>query len=464
MQVKKICLAVLIASALLSSGCASVENKDPLEGFNRAVYKFNDTTDKAIIKPVAGAYKAVTPSPVRTGVGNFFANLSTFVSAINNVLQFKFSDAFDDAGRFVINTTFGVAGLVDLASMDGVARQNEDFGQTLGHWGMGDGAYLVLPFLGPSTLRDTGGLVTDAFLFKPVRYVEDPRTRNGLLATELLDTRAQLLPGSDLLDEAALDPYAFMRDAYLQRRHHQIEGGENTESTAPVDNEFEDALLINDSNPVAIEPAVIETDVVNDATEALMAEVAPATQDAQENTTEQIALDSTETTEPTATNAVSAPELATTEQLPTQQESTATIEPSIEENTVANIIEVAQTVEVATEAQGEEAVVVTAPVIETVSEVLVTEITTSESMPVAVSQDTEIVEDHKIVVEVDVKEVNVDLVETEELPIQDVEVTTVITPEVTPTSNETMPAIPVEFVTEMPTADITSEFANKVHI
>ena len=259
MQVKKTCLAVIVATALLSSGCASVENKDPLEGFNRAVYKFNDTADKAVIKPVAGAYKAVLPSPIRSGVGNFFANLSTFVSAVNNVLQFKFSDAFDDAGRFVINTTFGVAGVMDLASMDGVAKHNEDFGQTLGHWGLGDGAYLVLPFLGPSTLRDTGGLAVDAFFFKPVRYVEDPATRNSLLATELLDTRAQLLPGSDLLDEAALDPYAFMRDAYLQRRHHQIQDGEAN----AVDSEFEESNSNVEINPVALQdntdaPANIE--------------------------------------------------------------------------------------------------------------------------------------------------------------------------------------------------------------
>ncbi len=464
MQVKKICLAVLIASALLSSGCASVENKDPLEGFNRAVYKFNDTADKAIIKPVAGAYKAVMPTPVRSGVGNFFANLSTFVSAINNVLQFKFSDAFDDAGRFVINTTFGIAGIVDVASMDGVARHNEDFGQTLGHWGVGDGAYLVLPFLGPSTLRDTGGLAVDASFFMPVLYLEDTRTRNQLLITQLIDTRSQLLPGSDLLDEAALDPYAFMRDAYLQRRHHQIEGGDNTESTSPVDNEFEDAMLINDSNPVAIEPAVNETDAVNDATEALMAEVVPAIQDAQENNAELIALETTQTSEPTAIDVLPAPEELTTELLPMQQEATVTIQSNAELTSVANEVEVTQTVEIATEAQANETDVVTTPITETAPDLLAVEATARESKEEAVTQELVITENSKSAIAVNVEETDADLVKVEQLPIQDADVSSTITQEVTPTAHETLPAIPVEFVTEMPTADITSEFANKVHI
>jgi phospholipid-binding lipoprotein MlaA len=225
MQTKLKGLLFATLFGLMLSGCASTANNDPLEGFNRGVYKFNDVADKAVIKPVAGAYKAVLPSPVRSGVNNFFSNLNTFVSVINDLLQFKFDKAAEGAGRFVINSTFGIAGLVDVASMDGIEKRNEDFGQTLGHWGVGSGAYIVLPFLGPSSVRDTTGLVVDTLAFDPISYVEDPATRNLPRTINLIDKRAQYLPASDLLDEAALDPYAFMRDAYFQRRNSQIHDG-----------------------------------------------------------------------------------------------------------------------------------------------------------------------------------------------------------------------------------------------
>lgn len=220
---KSVFLAILFAMTL--SACASTGNNDPLEGVNRGIYKFNDVTDKAVIKPIAGAYKAVLPSPVRSGVSNFFGNLNTFVSVINDLLQFKFDKAVTGAGRFVINSTFGIAGLIDVASMDGIEKRNEDFGQTLGHWGVGSGPYIVLPFFGPSSVRDTTGFVVDTIVFDPISYVDDPATRNSARALKYLDKRAQLLPGSDLLDEAALDPYAFMRDAYFQRRQNQIYDG-----------------------------------------------------------------------------------------------------------------------------------------------------------------------------------------------------------------------------------------------
>lgn len=217
--------ASLIAASLLT-GCASQSNKDPLEGLNRGIYKFNDVADKAVIKPVAGAYKAAMPSPVRTGVNNFFSNLGEVVTVINDLLQFKLDKAMTDAGRFAINSTFGIAGLVDWASKDGIERRNEDFGQTLAQWGWKDSAYLVLPILGPSSLRDTGGLIVDSVAFDPLGYINDTRTRNLTVATKLIDKRAQYLPGSDLLDEAALDPYLFMRDAYYQRRQNLILDGE----------------------------------------------------------------------------------------------------------------------------------------------------------------------------------------------------------------------------------------------
>jgi phospholipid-binding lipoprotein MlaA len=226
MHIKITGVIASIVLALMLAGCASQANKDPLEGLNRGIYKFNDTVDKAAIKPIAGAYKAVLPTPVRRGVNNFFGNLNTFVSTINNLLQFKFGNAFSEAGRFVINSTFGIAGVIDVASMDKIEKHSEDFGQTLGHWGVGNGAYLVLPFLGPSNLRDTAGLVVDTLAFDPITYIDNPATRNSLRGVKLIDKRAQYLPGSDLLDEAALDPYAFMRDAYTQRRATQLRDGE----------------------------------------------------------------------------------------------------------------------------------------------------------------------------------------------------------------------------------------------
>jgi phospholipid-binding lipoprotein MlaA len=235
--------------AVLLTGCATQANKDPLEGMNRGIYKFNDVADKAVIKPVAGAYKAVIPSPVRTGVNNFFSNLGTFVTMINDLLQFKFSKAMDDAGRFAINSTFGIAGLVDIASKDNVPKHNEDFGQTLGHWGVGSGAYLVLPILGPSTVRDTGGLVVDTALFDPIGYVDDSATQVGLYTVKFIDKRSQYLPASDLLDEAALDPYVFMRDAYLQRRESQVEDGQ----VSKKDNSYYDETDPDDTS--AAEPA-----------------------------------------------------------------------------------------------------------------------------------------------------------------------------------------------------------------
>ncbi len=214
--------------ALLSlSGCATT-SKDPLEGINRGVYKFNDVADRYAMKPVAKAYKAVTPSPVRTGINNFFSNLGTLTTVVNDLLQLKFAQAFTDAGRFVINSTFGLAGLVDVASMDKIEKHNEDFGQTLGFWGLGSGPYLVLPILGPSSLRDITGLIVDTATSDPITYfhnIGEIRTHNQIRLAQLIDRRTQLLDATDLVDNASIDPYAFMRDAYLQRRASLVQDG-----------------------------------------------------------------------------------------------------------------------------------------------------------------------------------------------------------------------------------------------
>ncbi|MDP1766574.1 MAG: VacJ family lipoprotein [Methylotenera sp.] len=226
------CYKTIVFSCLLTlsllSGCASQASKDPLEGFNRGIYKFNDVADKAVIKPVAKAYKAVAPTPIRTGFNNFFNNLGAITTVLNDLLQLKFANAFTDAGRFVINSTFGLAGFIDVAGMDKIPLRKEDFGQTLGHWGIGNGAYLVLPFIGPSSIRDTTGLVFDTFTTDPITYprnLGEIRLANQLRAAQFLDKRTELLTATDLVDEASLDPYAFTRDAYLQKRASLVQDG-----------------------------------------------------------------------------------------------------------------------------------------------------------------------------------------------------------------------------------------------
>ena len=229
------CLVVLV------TGCATT-NKDPLEGVNRGVYKFNDVTDKIVLKPVATAYKAITPTPVRKGFNNFFNNLGAITTVLNDLLQLKFSHAFTDAGRFVINTTFGLAGFIDVASMDKIPNRKEDFGQTLGYWGVGNGAYLVLPLIGPSTVRDASGFAIDTITSDPITYthnIGEIRLHNQLRVAQLIDKRTELLDAGDLVDNASLDPYSFTRDAYLQRRESLVADG--AIDTKKMDDGFEPA-------------------------------------------------------------------------------------------------------------------------------------------------------------------------------------------------------------------------------
>lgn len=235
-------LFVSLALVSIVTGCATQTNKDPLEGVNRGVYKFNDVTDKVIFKPIATGYKAITPTPVRKGVNNFFNNLGSITTVLNDLLQLKFAHAFTDAGRFVINSTFGLAGLIDVAGMDNIAQHKEDFGQTLGYWGAGNGAYLVLPILGPSSVRDTTGLVFDTFTTDPITYVHrggNVATSNWIRTAQFIDKRTELLDAKDLVDDASLDPYAFARDAYMQRRDSLIADG--VVSDKPANDGFEPA-------------------------------------------------------------------------------------------------------------------------------------------------------------------------------------------------------------------------------
>lgn len=200
------------------------QNPDPWEGFNRKMYRFNDHLDKAFLKPTAKGYTRVIPEPIRMGVSNFFGNLADVGTAINNLLQGKPKQALSDTGRVLVNTTFGFGGLFDIATKMKLEKHYEDFGQTLAVWGVKDGPYLVLPFLGPSSIKDTTGTVVDISLH-PSSYVKEDDIRYTLLAVWIIDKRAGLLEASDLLEMAALDPYSFQRDAYLQMRKVQADDG-----------------------------------------------------------------------------------------------------------------------------------------------------------------------------------------------------------------------------------------------
>lgn len=219
--------AFVLTIAATLTGCASTHANnpaDPLESFNRGVYKFNDTLDKAVAKPVAQGYNAVMPEPGKIMVTNFFSNLDDVVVTANDLLQLKLKQGFSDGMRFLVNTTVGVGGLIDVAAINGLEKHDEDFGQTLGYWGVGNGPYLVLPLLGPSTVRDGVGLYVDSRPSK-IRRVKHMRTRNQLVVTKAVNRRAQLLDQEKVLDEAAIDRYGFIRDAYLLRRQSQVYDG-----------------------------------------------------------------------------------------------------------------------------------------------------------------------------------------------------------------------------------------------
>lgn len=216
--------AAVMAIGLLA-GCATSGNpKDPIEGFNRAVFAFNEGLDTAIIRPVATGYEAVLPSPIRTGVTNFFGNIADLFIGVNNLLQGKLPEAFSDLGRIVINTTVGLLGVIDWASDVGLQKHNEDFGQTFGRWGVGSGAFVVLPLFGPSTARDTVGLILDVAT-DPVPKHTPVADRNVALVLRLVNGRADLLAADKVVDEAALDKYSYVRDAFLQRRRSLIHDG-----------------------------------------------------------------------------------------------------------------------------------------------------------------------------------------------------------------------------------------------
>lgn len=234
-------IAILV-SGLLLTGCASTKQNDqngpydPLEPMNRAVFDFNEMVYDNIFDPVARGYKKVTPDPIELVVGNFFSNLNNVVVITNSVLQLNYESALASSARLLVNTTFGIFGLIDIASdISAVSdvnlnKRNEDFGQTLGYYGIGSGPYIVLPFLGPSSLRDTFGIAVDSFFMDPVTqgvtgvfmkdvaYLNSTALRLPVAAARTVNARAQFLDEDKTLEEASLDKYEFLRDAYLQRR------------------------------------------------------------------------------------------------------------------------------------------------------------------------------------------------------------------------------------------------------
>lgn len=212
---------VLAACMLALAGCATTaDNPDPYEGFNRAMFRVNEGID-VVFKPIAQGYDVVTPQPIRTGIGNFFGNLGDVWISVNNLLQGKPVEGVSDMWRFIINSTVGLGGFLDFASEMGLEKHGEDFGQTLAVWGVGEGPYLFWPVLGPRTTRDTFGLVVDMY-GDPLAYVDNVPVRNSLWGLRLVDRRAGLLPSEKVIEEAAFDKYAYIRDAYLQNRRSEV--------------------------------------------------------------------------------------------------------------------------------------------------------------------------------------------------------------------------------------------------
>ena len=255
-------LAGALAAAIVMAGCAtqggSPSERDPFEPVNRAVFEFNDNADRFVFKPVAEGYRFVLPDMVRTGIRNFFSNLRDPWIAVNQLMQGKVELALSDGWRFIANTTFGLGGIFDIATDMRLPKHNEDFGQTLGVWGVESGPYLVLPIWGPSNVRDGVGLIADAYSYLPwwipdwLDLTHRVAWQNSLTALDFVNARANLLDASNILEEAALDRYSFVRDAYFQRRRNLIYDGD----PPPLPAQREGAASVNLETEVAREPAL----------------------------------------------------------------------------------------------------------------------------------------------------------------------------------------------------------------
>ena len=233
--------ALAVVAALSGSAIAGDNPNDPAEGFNRAMFAVNEGLDTVIAKPLATAYDTAAPLPVKAAFGNFFSNIADLMIGVNNLLQGKPGEAVSDWGRVLVNSTIGIGGAFDVASEMGMDKHYEDFGQTLAVWGVGEGAYLFWPVIGPRTARDTGGFIVDAYT-DPLWQFEPVAVRNSLVGIRYIDQRAALLPTDKIIEEGATDKYAYIRDAYLQHRRNAVYDGNpprdvqgTTNGKAPVE-------------------------------------------------------------------------------------------------------------------------------------------------------------------------------------------------------------------------------------
>jgi phospholipid-binding lipoprotein MlaA len=218
------CLCAALAVAVLAGCAAAPSREDPFEPMNRASYAVHEVVDGKIVKPMVQAYVDYTPRPIRQAISNFFGNIDDMFSVINDFLQWKLDKAGNDMGRVITNTGFGLLGLIDIASDAGIEKGNEDFGQTFGYWGIPQGPYLFIPVFGPTTVRDGSGWVIRGYT-SPISYIPDVSTRNILWGIGLVDLRASALQAETLVNQAAIDPYTFIRRAYLQRREYLVHDG-----------------------------------------------------------------------------------------------------------------------------------------------------------------------------------------------------------------------------------------------
>ncbi len=235
-----LCMALVGCTTIEAARGGPGQRLDPWENWNRKVFNFNEDVDRAVLKPVATAYTEVVPQVIRRGVGNFYNNFSDAWSAINNLLQGKFQTGFEDITRVSTNTLFGLFGVLDVASELGLEHHYEDFGQTMGRYGVGAGAYMVLPILGPSTVRDAVAIPLDR-LATPPAFFEGTGTQVGLTVLQIINTRSSLLGATRVIDDIALDKYTFVRDAYLQRRRSLVFDGDVPETPAAPDGAASDA-------------------------------------------------------------------------------------------------------------------------------------------------------------------------------------------------------------------------------
>ncbi len=225
----KLRLIICVVLVVFVSGCATTgahDERDPIEGFNRSMYSFNQGMDKVLFNPVAKFYQTITPDFIEKGISNFFNNLDDISIIANDILQLKIGQAYMDTARFIFNSTLGLAGFRDVSSQMGLVKHDEDFGQTLAVWGVGSGPYIVTPFFGPTTLRDATSLVVDDILLNPVAYLNNnDALKAGILTLNYIDIKADLLTTNELVNEAALDQYEFTKNAYFSRRESQINDG-----------------------------------------------------------------------------------------------------------------------------------------------------------------------------------------------------------------------------------------------